>query len=411
MANPEKPRLLITAASLLMTLPRTVFAYPFYTTAPLLLIDYKRSGQKPRIVFLALCLMLLGSYFILSRQYSLSLTAFILELVLIAPLLIFISGFKLAFTGQTCLYAIRLINFVCIITGFYNLTTKGFPFLLPYLDYLPDEFSATYGWGGARIVTVFGFLGILGEIALSPTGAKKKLWLTISACNFLLPNYLIGIASGALSFLLLGLKRPASLVFPLILGMPIAGYALMRIARLESDFYLATGWLPKLYGHNLAFQTIMTDYKTVVFGTGLGQFSSTAQLWTNSIFSPSSIHSIPKLPMLFPSEFHLTAFAPLMEFVEANRLTFSSAINKPYTGLTTLVTELGLTSLVILFLFSRRAYFLSRHNRPLVCFFAFFILLNLIDQWIDNPWLGYSLLLATGILSRSSTADSSKLSS
>src|SRR3546814_13330325 len=77
----------------------------------------------------------------------------------------------------------------------------GFPFLLPYIDFLPDHYSAGYGLGGGKIVTVVGFFGLLVEVfGKSPEtgrGANARiLHGLVAGINFLAPSYILGIVAG-----------------------------------------------------------------------------------------------------------------------------------------------------------------------------------------------------------------------
>jgi len=389
----------IILPSIFLLLPRSPVTYPLYALSGPLLVDLRKSPVSAYVIFFALVAWFFLSFIVVSAQRELSSTAFVLELVLLSPLLLFISGFSFAFKARDCLLSIRLINLGCFVFSLVNLIGHGFPLALPYLHYLPDEYFGPYGTGGARIVTIAGFTGLLLETCAQPPSRHRWLWLMIALSNFIVPSYILGIVCGLAAFGLLAVRRPGLLVLTCLLIIPAGIYALERLANVNSIIAQTIGWHPKVYAHLLVFKVFATDTLALFFGTGIGQFTSTPQTWASEPFQYISAQSAPNLPGLEPSFFHEYYIYPVSSLAYENKWALSSALNKPYTGITTLFVELGAFSVVVVYLFFKRAAAIWAQNRMALVFFAFFIALNAVDQWLDNLWLGYCLLLSAACFS------------
>lgn len=388
------PRALLP--SLLITLPRTAAVYPFYGLATILLIGREPQDYRAYIKLLVLGLLIFASFTLRYLGNGVSVTAFILEVVLLTPLLLFASGFKPALNETECLYSIRLINLICFLSSLCNLMREGFPLLLPYVNFLPDAYFGTFGIGGARIVTIFGIVGLLFEATTTSRGKYWPIWCVIALLNFFVPSYMLGIACGMVAMLFLLKKRPALLLVIFALSIPMGYYFVDRLYSLNSVMYETVGVHPKIYAYLLVYELLSQSQLNFLVGTGLGQFTSSPQIWSSDEFRGLSVQSAPYLPGLHTSEFYQSYLEPVSSVVYVYPKALSSAANKPYTGFTTLIAEMGLSSLFLLYLLTRRVFSIFAANRLSISFFAFFVLINLVDQWVDNLWLGYCLMLAAG---------------
>ena len=374
-------------------------AYPLYALSGPLLIDFRRSALGAYVALCAILLWLAIAFTATYTQRDVSVTAFLLELVLLTPLLLFISGFSLAVRPVDCLWSLRFVNLACFVFSVINLVRNGFPLALPYLDYLPDEYFGTFGIGGARIVTIFGFTGLLMEASMRSASRYSNVFLLVAFCNFVVPSYILGIVCGLAAFALIVIRRPGVLLLAGLLLIPAALYALDRLGRVNSIIAQTVGWHPKVYAHILVYKVFSADAFTTLLGTGVGQFTSTPQIWASEAFRSISAQSAPNLPGLSSSYFHLTHVEPVSSLAYETKWALSSALNKPYTGATTALIEMGAFSLVLAYLFCKRALHICTRSPMALVFFAFFISLNLVDQWLDNLWLGYCLLLTAAFFS------------
>ena len=118
--------------TVLITLPRHSLSYPFYTLSSVLLIDYSATDKRSYFVLSGFFIWFSFVFMLMGTQRSLSPTAFALELVLMFPLLIFLSEFKFKFSRSEALTSIRLINLICLLYGILSLIEHGFPLKLPY---------------------------------------------------------------------------------------------------------------------------------------------------------------------------------------------------------------------------------------------------------------------------------------
>jgi len=381
--------------TVLITLPRHSLSYPFYTLSSVLLIDYSATDKRSYFVLSGFFIWFSFVFMLMGTQRSLSPTAFALELVLMFPLLIFLSEFKFKFSRSEALTSIRLINLICLLYGILSLIEHGFPLKLPYRDFLSDAYWGPYGWGGARIVTIFGFTGFLLEVSSSNIGRQRWIWLLVALANFIIPSYIMGIICGLAALLLIAIKRPWMILSLCVLLIPAGLFALGRLEFVNPSITGPATWHPKILAHILVFDLFSQEKLSFVTGTGLGQFTSTPQLWAGEAARVVSYQPVPSLPGLFSSAFHLNYVEPVLKLIERASYSMGSALSKPYTGFTTLVAETGVSFFLLAYLFLKRGLNICTRNIMALPFFAFFIALNTIDLWIDNLWLGYCLILTT----------------
>jgi len=376
--------------AVLITLPRSAATYPLYLLATLLLVDYRRL-RRSTLVVLAGGLVFFALAFHLQGP-GLSVTALGLELALVLPTLLFLAAAPVRLTAAQATQIVRLLNVLVGVFGFYHLFTLGFPLRLPYRDYLPDEYFGAYGLGGAQLVTLIGFFGLVAE-QLSDRPARGLRLLAL--VNFILPSYILGIVAGVAGLSLLVRRRPLLLaVGGLVIALPLA-YALLRLDLLNTTLAGEFGAHPK----RLAFDTVLALYReqpsTLLFGTGLGQFSSVPALWGSTLLA--SGHDIPALPGLFASDYHYDYLGTLLAVSEQDAFALSSSINKPYNSFSTLLAEWGLVAtLGFCALMGRRFYQL---RAPLGSYSAVLMVTVMIlyggELWHDDLWLGFLLLCAT----------------
>ena len=390
-----RKRKFITWLSVLcMVFPRIFVAYAFYGLPSILAVKftYKQSGY----LFLAF-LALTTSWIISSQVANISITSYILSFLLQLPFIMFLLQFDIK-DNLNCLRILRIINITVCIFSFINMVQYGFPFLLPYINYVPDVFSAFYFFGGAKIVTIIGFFALAAEIFL--VKPKKHLfWLFIALINFIVPNYLIGILMGlgALSFVAIR-KKPALIPLLLILVLIILPYAIDRSQNLNQGFATNVGMNPKVFAYYSILQLYGQFPTTVIFGTGLGAFSSTPALWSSTYISALSTNNIPKLPAFFMSQYHASILGPTLNMLSSDKFSLESSASKPYTSVSSIFTEYGFFFGVFIMILAYRVFekmgWKKKYTITIACF-AVFIFTT--DQWHDSLFFGYMLLLSRNI--------------
>lgn len=338
-------RLILSAFFLI--LPRSVYTYPLYNIAPLLLFSVDRSQNiKFLLNYFLLVVFFCISIFCLSLFYNIFLTNFILELVMLTPLIFFLMGFGGSVCEKKSITAIRIISVSVFIFSMLNMVKNGFPLRLPYIDYLPDEFFGPYGIGGARIVTVVGFFSLIMEVK---RGRGSLFYIVISLVNFIAPSYILGICAGAGSIAVYVLRRGGWLYFIVIgfLLLPAAYYAVDRLSGMNMMIFDAFGLHPKLIAYKTIFDFYFDNPHLLLTGAGLGQFSSSPALWGNEVIRFISIQDTLKLPGLGQPHFQDIYLNGYFELAYENIYALSSALNKPYTSISTLIIELGLLVFII----------------------------------------------------------------
>ena len=372
-------------ASLLLLLPRTNISYVFYSLAPLLILNV---GNKTIIKTLFVFFVFSALFVLNFIFYDVSLLAFLLECALILPLVIFSLGGKVSSSN-----GLRFISLMAFLFSIYNMMNVGFPFLLPYIDYLPDYFSAFYGKGGAKMVTIIGFFSLVVES--QKFKANNIGWFVVALANFIVPNFIIGIACGVLALVVSQLRNNKTVLFSLILVAMISPYVIYRLINIDNTLMDEFGYHPKILAYISLVKLWVEHPHTVFIGVGLGQFCSYPALWASDYMAAFSTHSIPELPYFSMSEFHDRFLGEYLQYGEVNKWALSSSANKPYTSFTALIAEMGVV-IVICFICILLSYFKKmnkeyRHAaRPIV---MFVFLIFLIDIWHDVPVFIFCLLL------------------
>lgn len=332
-------------AVIALFLPRTVFSIPVYAVCVTILATNKKNFAITTFRVISCFFALLSTITVVSLFYRTSYTAFILEYILILPLLLLLfNPFRHFFRNER--YLIQA-NYLAFHLSLINIVINfGFPFQLPYIHFLPDAIASLWGNGGAKIVTIVGFLGILYSITI-----KKKtdrLFVIVCLSNFLTPSFNVGILCGLIALLVLfsvrmPLKYFIYMLFSIFLiGLLIGPYIIYRIETLNLLFVKEFGVHPKLYGYGKILDIATNEPVIAILGTGLGNFSGTAALWASDYIAMISSHQRPEIPGLYASEIHTNYLGPALQLISVDRWSLSSTLNKPYSSFTTLLIELGL---------------------------------------------------------------------
>jgi hypothetical protein len=392
----KKKRRFITWVSIICTVvPRFFVSYVFYLLPSL--ISVKFTYRKFIYLFLT-AFVLFMAWLFSCLVANISITSFLLAFGLQLPFIFFLLGFDLK-DGINGVLIMRVISvLLCIFSLIYMAMFYGFPFRLPYINFLPDFYSAFYFQGGARIITVIAVFALAMELFL-PKKRKNKFFLFIALLNFLVPNYLIGIIMGVGALGVVALrKKPAIIPLLLIIVLIVAPYAADRYQNLNNGFAVNTGMNPKVFAYYSVLQLYIQYPTTILWGTGLGAFSSTPALWASSYISTLSTHNIPKLPYFFMSAYHQAVLGPVLKVLVTNKWTLESSANKPYTSISSIFTEYGLVFTVIIIVLAYNAFkamgWSKKYTIAIACF-ALFIFIT--DQWHDSLFFGYMLLLSKGI--------------
>jgi hypothetical protein len=269
----------------------------------------------------------------------------------------------------------------------------GFPISLPYVDFLPDIYGALYGLGGAKIVTVIGIFSVLMEIR-NDDSVKPSKWLALAFFNFIFPNYIIGIACGMLALGVWFIKTGKDFFYALIIVFILLAYLLERLGSVDSSVILEFGYHPKVLSFLNTFDLFSRFPQLTFSGTGLGQYTSVAALWSNDYFREISTQGIPDLPGFYMSNYQNYGLGDVLSYFQGNAWALSSSSNKPYSSFSTLLAETGLFGLFAVMYFLCKRVFeslgLTRISLSVICLlFSLFLL----DSWHDSPWVAFMLLM------------------
>ena len=376
----------------LMLLPRMSVTYLFYIFSTFLLLRF--NDKRANAVLLTISSFLLFSFFINIFIKDISPTGFLLEFLFIFPLLALVSfcPYRLGFT--TAIASIRILNVSTFILSLFSMMKMGFPFSLPYIHFAPDYFNALYGLGGAKIVTIFGYFGVLTEILLSKKQKTAKLYIFVAFLNFLIPSYIIGILAGMLSFLPFIRKNKKFIIILAVIISLITPYIIFRLNQLG---FSNISSIPKIKAYIILFDLYIEHPQTIFFGTGLGQFISQSALWSSSYIAELSTHSIPNLPLFYMSDYHKEFFGPIFLNLESFWMISSSA-QKPYNSIVSLYAETGLffASTIFLLLVKRVKDPLSSNVK--IAFIIFVFTIFSVDVWHDNIFFLFIATLFSNLL-------------
>ena len=398
--------MLAKLAVLLVTAPRSPISYPLYVGASFLIVDWKRASAKRWMLLLLLLSMAGISHLRAQGLGQVSTTAWALALIMMLPILLFLSGFRSRLTPDATRCTIRSANLVVASYSVINLFIAGFPSAIPYINLSPDYLSALYGFGGARILTVIGFAGILVELRGSSKGKRaRRLSLAVAIGNFALPSYILGILAGLFVLILMGLRSPSRVAMVAMLAVPSLWYAITeRLPGNNSFIETATGSSAKELAYILPWRLFTSHPELIYLGTSPGQFSSTPQNWTSPGLRVLARQEAPAVPGLEQSSFATEIIEPINSLSLIDPFALSSSLNKPYTGVSTLWAEWGLVGLVaVVALFVLRARSYRSVSPTAYAFLAFVAVINMVDLWSDNLWLGWCVLVMTGLAGEQKT--------
>ncbi len=376
-------------SALLIIAPRSVVAYVFYFLASFCLIKISFKSLIfvfGYVVFTSLALA------VSSLSGKVSVTAYLIEMYLFIPMVLFLLD-PIRSNANT-LSIIRLISVGLCLLSVANMMTLGFPARLPYIHYLPDAYGGLYGLGGAKVVTVLGFLALFAELYQKD---KSKLYIILGILNFIVPNYLLGVFCG---FLALGVIFVTNLRFVLLMSLPgvaVLMYALSRLSGIDNTIAEDFGFLPKIYAYYKIFEVYVENPHLILSGVGLGQYASTSALWASDYLKEISSHGIPNIPGFFMSSYHDIYLGEVLSILSDNFWALSSSFNKPYTSLATMFIENGFLFTFLFLVLIKRKVFMMFPGRFGFSLFVFILSLFLLDTWHDSLWLGYMLILIKGI--------------
>lgn len=375
-----------------MIVPRSTITYPIYGIGGILPLNLRAMRKSSLMSFFVLMVFLSVSFLVNGLLNKLSLTAFILQVIMTVPFFLFALGFKADLNTEEILKVLRFMNVALMIFSFINLVRDGFPYKLPYRDYLPDEYFGLYFTGGARIITLIGFFGLAAEIANKKL--RKKRYLLVDLINFLVPSYITGIACGIAGYSFLVLRKPRVLLATTLLMILPMYYAYVRLGNLNNTFMSTFGHHPKILAY-LTIGYLYTDNPVVaLLGTGLGQFTGTAALWGSTAIQAISTQSAGHIPGLFTSDYHNLYMAPYLAIGIEKMQATSSVLNKPYTSFSTIFCELGLVvSFILFYLIYMRFRQIRKINSHAYVLMLFGAALFTLDQWHDSYFFAFLLLL------------------
>lgn len=379
----------------LMALPRLAVSYGFYVFVPVI-ISLNRTGL---IIIVFSATVTLGATFVSSLFELVSWTNAALQFALILPFLIAVLGGNASTQFIDPLATLRFLNVILAVGGLFGLIDMGFPLELPYIDYRPDYYWGFFGMGGAKILTICGFFGLVAEYSSRHVSRPRYILIfsIISVANFLIPNFLLGIACGLLASGVLIIRHPTLLIGAILAAVPIGSYAMYRAANIETAYLDTYGLHPKAHQFVIAAETMAEYPHTVVFGSGPGQYGGQAAMWASPAGQLTSSHSVPNLPGMFPSEIHRAFLEPALLRFRDNIWAIGSSSNKPYSSFTVILVEHGVIAFLIILFLLLRKYFRSMHL-PKLCVGVFVFLILLIDTQHDSPWFGFCLILINSIL-------------
>jgi uncharacterized membrane protein len=376
----------------LLVLPRTPAAYALYFLGTILLFEL-----NIRVLVLA-ALTCLASFLVFTFTrvigYQVSPTSWLLAFVMHLPLFLIIGGCSVDTKRIDPLAMLRMLNLAVFVLSIFSMVVnRGFPAYLPYIHYLPDEYFALFGLGGAKIVTVIGFFTLTSELFLNKrNGSINKVHFLIACSNFLVPSYLIATVCGIFALALPNIKRPAFQVLLGFVTLALLDFILNRVNNINSGLADLYGYHPKILAYIAVFKLYLNEPTTIFLGTGIGQFASTAAEWGSEYLTVVG-RSI-KMPGLFMSYFHDEYLGLYLVEGLVNKWTISSSMNKPYTTFSVMLAEFGFVLAVLaigrLILLMRRSI---QNKAELITITVFVLSLFFMEVWHDNFWFSACLAL------------------
>lgn len=379
-----------SALAFLYALPRFAPSYVAYLCSSLVAVNYRTAGRRSYALLLGLLIAFFTSFGLSATVTDVSPTAFLLELALLLPLLVFLAGFRTWLSPDSVTLFLRTLAVVLCALSVVNIGLSGAK--LPYIDASPDVFSGLYGPGGSKIVTVAGFAALANELGSRP---RNWLFLGIALIDFVVPSYILGIAAGVAALGFTYVRRPRILLLVGVVVLLVSPYVIGRVEHAHDAVLRTTGYPAKVYAYVVDLRLYTEEPSTLVFGTGPGQFSSTPALWSSDYVRAVSRNAVPSLPGLFMTSMHERYLGPVLKLGLTDFWSISSSVDKPYTSISTLLAEYGLPlAVIVALLFVYRAIGVAENSfgRAVV---IFIVGLFLVDVWHDSPFVGALLLLAT----------------
>ena len=377
--------------AVMMAIPRSAVSYAAYVTAPALMVNWlARQTWARAAILLGFLLGAIGLNLLMGMRVSI--TAFLLELALILPFFAAVLAFKTSrhFDGRKF---IRMLNTIVFVMSLVSMVEMGFPFRLPYIHYLPDFYNGGFGRGGAKIVTIIGFFGVAEALSRRAKMTPANLWfLGIATLNFIVPNFILGMVAGFAALAVFAKRNQAVLFAGAAVLMIVAPYLQLRAETKNDTFTQTYGTNPKLYAFKLVGQLYLNEPQTIFVGTGLGQYSSQPAIWSSPISRVVGAHDAPEMPGLFAGEAHMANLAPTMLRFQGNRYAIESSANKPFSGVTTMLAELGLPMTILIFYSAYLVLWRRGGSDFGRAAFLFLIAVNLLDPQTDSPWFGAMML-------------------
>ena len=376
-----------------MAMPRVAISYAGYVGAPVLMVNWLSSRSYAKALFLVAFLGL-GMFVNWALGLRFSFTSWMLELALFLPFMAAVLGFtpNRLIDGRSF---IRALNGLVFVTSLIVLITKGFPFQLPYIHYLPDFYNGGFGMGGAKIVTIIGFFGVAEALSRQRRLTLKDNWsLILSVSNFIVPNFILGILAGVAALIIFVRRNRALLFAGAAMAMVVVPYLQFRAETKNNAFAEVYGSNPKIYGFAIVGDLYMAQPHTALVGTGIGQFSSQPAIWTSPVNRFLGTHDLPALPGMLSAEVHNRYLAPTLLRFRNEVYAIESSANKPYSGVTQLLAEMGLPATLLLFYSAYLLFWRRSPNDFGRAAFLFLIAMNLLDPQVDSPWFG-AMLFAT----------------
>lgn len=384
--------------ALLTAIPRSPVSYAIYLLS---ITFFLRLKIKQAIQLFLMC-TLLTLFFILYflADEVVSPMAFLIGLALNFPLLVLLVGGTYARRFIDPVSTLRAFNIALFLFSLANMSIKySFPLNLPYIHFLPDAYGAFYGLGGAKIVTVVGFLGLVNELYNQENKNTRRInLLLIAVCtsNFIMPSYLIGTVCGLLALGLANIHRVKIQIFTAVMTIVLFGYIQQRLYGINQGFLYEYGVHPKIGAWYALIRMYFTEPLTIFFGSGIGQLNSTAAEWSSEYLSVSANRAkgFENLPGFYMSDFHHRYIGPYLALGFENEWALRSSMNKPYSSWTSILGEYGLVlGLFCLWLLVKRltSGVMKVEQKFIVVFFT--LALFMLDVWHDSPWFVFCLLL------------------
>ncbi|WP_375263953.1 hypothetical protein [Palleronia sp.] len=392
----RKARLQYILTTALTFLPRSALAYPAYCVAPF--FATRISDWLPR--HLLVLAFIVASLSLNTFRVNISPTVAALEYALCFAFLLGAFGANVDYPRINPAALMRAFQVTAFLTSMFSLVLMGFPARLPYIHYLPDYYYAAFGLGGAKIVTILGFAGIITELhQQQATGRMRWSFLAVAVLNFLMPNYILAIISGAVGLTCYFVRRPVLGVIVTSIALIVVGsYVSYRLETVSGSFAVTFGLHPKIFQFIIASQVFSDQPVTLLTGGGIGQYGGQAAFWTSDVGGELSTFSLPDLPGMFTPEYHARYMEPVMSVFSQDLWAISSSSNKPYSSVSVMAAEFGFPFTFLVFGLIIYRFILKSRDLALASFGVFAMILMTLDRVHDMPWFGLVMIIANTLV-------------